>query len=62
MKLKRKGEAIGEIRRKHLIPLRMLKQTDDLTDFDILDTTKETVSATGSGRYAKPPNRLIVHV
>ena len=34
----------------------MLKQTDDLTDFDIPGATKETVSATGSGRHAKPPN------
>ena len=48
--------------RKHLIPLKMLEQTDDLTDFDIPGATRETVSTTRSGRHAKPPNRLIEHM
>ena len=48
--------------RKHLIPLKTLEQTDDLTDFDIPGATKETVSTTRSGRHAKPLNRLIKHM
>ena len=53
---------LGTRNRKHLIPLKMLEQTDDLTDFDIPGTTKETLGTTRSGRHARPLNRLIKHI
>ena len=55
-------EILVKRNKKHLIPLKMLEQTDDLTDFDIPETTKETLGTTRSGRHARPPNRLIKHM